>query len=116
MKYGTYNDAMTTGKRLLQRVTPFSRIIKGLAHPYRIAIVYLLANDPMWGEDLARHLRIKENLLMHHLNALCAAGWLTKEREGRHMRYALRAKTFRELPMLIADTPFWRNMGEKKKI
>lgn len=106
---------MTTGKRLLQRVAPFSKMIKGLAHPYRIAIVYLLANDSMWGEDLARALRIKENLLMHHLNAMYATGWLTKERDGRHMRYRLRGKTFRELPKLLADTPFWRNLTIPKK-
>lgn len=83
-------------------------MVKGLAHPYRIAIVYLLANDPMWGEDLAVALRIKENLLMHHLNAMYAAGWLTKERDGRHMLYRLRAKTFRELPKLLSDTAFWK--------
>ncbi len=101
---------MTTGKRLLQRVAPYSLMLKGLSHPYRIAIVYLLAHDPMWGEDLAKHLHIKENLLMHHLNAMLGAGWVTKEQDGRHKLYSLRAKTFRELPKLLADTPFWRKM------
>lgn len=68
----------------------------------------------MWGEDIARALRIKENLLMHHLNALYAAGLVTKKREGRHQRYALRAKTFGMLPGLIADTPFWKSLQKQK--
>jgi DNA-binding transcriptional ArsR family regulator len=106
---------MTTGKRLLQRVAPFSRMIKGLAHPYRISIVYLLAHDPMWGEDIAEALHIKENLLMHHLNAMYAAGWVSKEQDGRHKLYKLREKTFRELPKLIMDTQFWRNLRAKDK-
>ena len=106
---------MTTGKRLLQRVAPFSILLKGLAHPYRISIVYLLAHDPMWGEDLARDLKIKENLLMHHLNAMAKAGWVTKKQDGRHKLYSLRAKTFRELPKLLADTPFWRTLSETRK-
>lgn len=83
-------------------------MINGLAHPYRIAIVYLLSHEPMWGEDLARNLHIKENLLMHHVNAMYKAGWIIKEQDGRHKLYKLRAKTFRELPKLLKDTPFGR--------
>ncbi len=101
---------MTTGKRLLQRVAPFSTMIKGLAHPYRISILYLLSHEPMWGEDLARDLRIKENLLTHHLNAMGKAGWVTKKQDGRHKLYSLRAKTFRELPKLLAETPLWKTL------
>lgn len=104
---------MTTGKRLLQRVAPFSKMLKGISHPYRVSIVYLLAHEPMWGEDLAIALRIKENLLMHHLKAMSRAGWITKEREGRHMRYSLRPRTFRELPKLITDTSFWKTIERK---
>ncbi len=106
---------MTTGKRLLQRVAPFSKMVKGLAHPYRIAIVYLLAHEPMWGEDLAHHLRIKENLLMHHLKAMYRAGWLTKEQDGRHKLYKLRARAFKELPGILEETPFWRDFLKKIK-
>lgn len=99
---------MTTGKRLLQRVRPFTAMIKGLAHPYRISIVYLLAHEPQWGEDLARNLHIKDNVLLHHVHAMERSGWIKKVREGRHWRYELREKTFRAVTKLIEDSPFWR--------
>ncbi len=105
--------SMTTGKRLLQKIAPYNKMIKGVAHQYRVAILYLLANEPMWGEDLARHLRIKENLLMHHLNAMVAAGWLTKQREGRHVVYRLRPRTFKEVPEFLSETPFWKELEKK---
>lgn len=105
-----YTVGMTTGKRLVQRATTISRSVKGIAHPYRIAIIYLLAHEPMWGEDLTRHLQIKENLLMHHLKAMLQAGWITKSRDGRHMQYTLRTRTFKEFPMILSETPFWKDV------
>jgi len=99
---------MTKGKRLLQRVRPYAGMAHGLSHPYRIAVVYLLAHKPLWAEQMARMLKMKENLLMHHLAALTRGGWITKRRDGRHQLYSLRPKAFREFFGLLHETPFWK--------
>lgn len=101
---------MTKGKRLLQRIRPYAVIMRGLSHSYRLAIVYLLANKPMTGEQLVRALKMKDNLLMHHLNAMRKADIIIRTREGRHQRYSLKEKTFRALPGIVADTPFWKRL------
>lgn len=68
----------------------------------------------MWGQDLSRNLHIRENLLMHHLTALISAGWITRKRDGRHMLYSLRPKTFRDFPKILEETPFWREFNGKR--
>ena len=39
---------MTIGKKLHEKVKPHAKRIAGIAHPHRLAILYLLAHDPMW--------------------------------------------------------------------
>lgn len=99
---------MTTGKRLLAKVAPFAAMVRGVAHPHRIAIVYLLAHDPMWIKDLKNHLGIPQNLVSHHVKQMMRAGWLKKIRIGKHVEYSLNEKIFKELPKLLDDTPFLR--------
>lgn len=101
---------MTSGKRLLAKVAPYARIVSGISHPHRLAILYLLSHESMCPEDLSRHLPIRLNLISHHLKALADSGWLTKRRVGKHVMYSVRKRVFRELPLLLADTPFWRSL------
>lgn len=100
---------MTTGKRLLIKVRPYAALIGGIAHPHRLAILYLLAHDPTWVKDLVNNIGIPENLVAHHLKIMLDAGWVKKQRDGRHVIYSLNENTFHQLPKLLADTPFWRN-------
>ena len=106
---------MTTGKRLLGKVAPFVTMVKGLAHPHRVAILYLLAHDELWMKDIVRDLGVAENLVAHHLKEMVNAGWVKKSRQGRHVTYALNKKAFHEIPKLLADTPFWREIVQVKK-
>lgn len=99
-------STMTSGKRLLAKVAPYVRMAQGISNPYRMAILYLLAHEPMWPEDISRHLPIAQNLVAHHLKAMVGAGWLKKRRVGGHVMYSLQKKIFREFPRLITDTPF----------
>lgn len=104
---------MTSGKRLLQKVAPFSRLIRGISSPYRLAILYILAQGkPRYPEDISRHIPITQNLLAHHLQAMVKAGWLKKQRVGNHVLYAIQKKAVRELPKLLDDTPFWRELSK----
>lgn len=77
----------------------------GIAHPHRLAILYLLAHEPMWPEYLGRHIPIPQNLIAHHLKVLRESGWLKKYKEGRHTLYAVDKKYFKRLPKLLLDTP-----------
>ena len=102
---------MTSGKRLLQKVAPFARLIRGIDSPYRLAILYILAQGkPTYPEDISRHIPITQNLLAHHLQAMVASGWLRKQRVGSHVLYVLQKKAVKELPKLLMDTPFWREL------
>lgn len=105
---------MTTGKRLLSKVAPFAKMVKGVAHPYRLAILYLLCHDERWMNDLVRDVGLPENLVAHHLKEMVAAGWLKKSREGRHVIYMINKKAFRELPKLLTETPLWREIAKGK--
>ncbi len=108
--YCSLSMLMTSGKRLLARVAPFARIAKGIAHPQRLAILYLLAHDPMWPQDIARHLPIPQSLVAHHLKAMVTSGWLKKRREGKYTMYAVNKKVIRQLPLLLIGTPLWREI------
>ena len=102
---------MTSGKRLLQRVAPYARLIRGIDSPYRLAILYVLAQGkPSYPEDISRHVPITQNLLAHHLRAMVRSGWLKKQRVGSHVLYAIQKKSIRELPRFLSDTPFWREL------
>jgi predicted transcriptional regulator len=101
---------MTSGKRLLAKVAPYASMARGISNEYRLAILYLLAHDPMWPQDIARHLPIPQNLVAHHLKAMVTSGWLKKKREGKYTMYSINKKVFRQLPQLLIDTPLWREI------
>ncbi|HLD25357.1 MAG TPA: winged helix-turn-helix domain-containing protein [Patescibacteria group bacterium] len=88
---------MTSGKRLLSRVAPYATVLRGVAHPHRLAILYILSHEPAWPEYIARFVPIKQNLIAHHLKAMVDAGWLTKYTEGRHRMYRVKKNVFKHL-------------------
>lgn len=97
---------MTTGVRLREKSKPVSDRLRAIAHPRRVAIVYLLAHEPMTMHDIAENMDAGLTLVVHHLNKLLAAGWVTKERKGRLMIYTLRKRPFTELIHSFGETPF----------
>ncbi len=99
---------MTGGKRLLAKVTPTAVLIRGVAHPHRLAILYILAHEPTWPEDIARHLPVPVNLISHHLRSMVHTGWLKKRRIGRHVIYSVNRTAVKSVPKIFTDTPFWR--------
>jgi|SRR3989344_2736164 len=99
---------MVTGKRLHEKVKPFAGRVRGIAHPHRLAIMYLLAHEPLWVRDIVDYLGLAENLVSHHLKQMHATGWVFKEKVGRTVTYRLNEKAFFEIKKLLADTPFER--------
>lgn len=101
-------STMTSGKRLLQRVAPYARLIRGIDNPYRLAILYVLSQGkPLYPEAISRHVPLTQNLLAHHLRAMVRSGWLKKQRVGTHVMYSILKKSIREIPQFLADTPLW---------
>lgn len=104
---------MLTGGRLKEKSKLFAKRMAAIAHPHRLAILYLLANDPLWVRDMVNYLNVPENLIAHHLRLMHEAGWVLKTREGRHVTYRLNEKAFFELNRFLADTPFERDVLSK---
>ncbi len=104
---------MLTGGRLKEKSKIFAKKYLGIAHPHRMAIVYLLAHDPLWVRDIVMHLNVPENLIAFHLRQMHRTGWVTKIKEGRHTEYRLNEKAFFELARFLSDTPFERNVLSK---
>ncbi|MFZ5845199.1 MAG: ArsR/SmtB family transcription factor [Patescibacteria group bacterium] len=104
---------MLTGGRLKEKVKPFAKNLRAIAHPYRLAILYLLSHEPMWVRDLVLYLNLPENLIAHHLKIMHLAGWVLKTREGKNVSYRLNEKAFFELNRLLDGTPFSRQTLSK---
>jgi DNA-binding transcriptional ArsR family regulator len=103
---------MTTGKRLLSKIKPQSKIIEGIAHPYRLAIVHLVAQKPMAEKDVVRRLKIKQSLVAHHILLLRKSGWLRKKMVGSRIVYTLLPKPYQDLLRMFDGTPFGKHLGK----
>lgn len=104
---------MLTRARLKERVKPVTRRLRGVAHVYRLAILYLLAHESMEVHDITENLGLAENLVSHHLKQLYLAGWVLRTRTGRVVTYRLNEKAFFEFNRLFEDTPFERDVLSK---
>src|ERR687884_157111 len=62
---------------------------KAFASPRRLELVDLLAQAPRTVDDLAREIGQSTANTSQHLQALHAAGLVTRAREGTSVRYAL---------------------------
>ncbi|HUD19913.1 MAG TPA: metalloregulator ArsR/SmtB family transcription factor [Patescibacteria group bacterium] len=104
---------MLTRARLREKVKPFARRIHGVAHTHRLAILYLLAHEPMEVNEITDHLGLAENLVSHHLKQLYLGGWVLKLQRGRLITYRLNEKAFFEFNRLFEDTPFEKEVLSK---
>ena len=105
---------MLTRSRLKEKVKPFSRRMAAIGQEYRLAVIYLLSFDPMEVRDIVENIGIPENLLAHHLKTLLDTGWVAKTKVGKHVTYRINEKAFFELPRLLEDTPFHRQVLAKR--
>lgn len=80
---------MLTGARLRQKLSKTSKLFTALAHPSRVAIVYLLARDPMRVRDIVDQLKLSPTVVAHHLHVLYVVGWVTKMKVGKMTTYSL---------------------------
>lgn len=66
-----------------------AEILRTLAHPRRLEMAHLLADEPMTVSRLAERLGLAQPNVSQHLALMRAAGVVDAQRDGREIRYAL---------------------------
>lgn len=107
---------MLTGYRLKERVMPYATRQSAIGHPIRLSILYLLSHGPMVMHDIVENLDYKENLVAHHLHVLLKAGWVTKEKKGKNVVYAIKERQLFSFYRLFDGTPLYYEVISKKKL
>ena len=64
-------------------------VLKTLAHPRRLEMAHLLADEPMTVHHLAERMALAQPNVSQHLALMRAAGVVDAERDGREIRYHL---------------------------
>lgn len=106
---------MFTGVRLKEKVKPATKLVKGIAHKHKLAIIYLLSYGQLPAREIVADMDLPQNLVEHHLKDMLLAGWVTKRRIGRDVTYELVDKTFWDFTRLIWGTPLFNRLSFTKK-
>ena len=80
-----------------QRLDALVRFYKALADPTRLRIVGMLAERPMYGQELANALGVKPPTVSHHLAELRAAGLLRIRKVDNYHYFELDVERLRRL-------------------
>jgi DNA-binding transcriptional ArsR family regulator len=75
----------------LEKLENASEMLKAIAHPMRIAIVDMLANDKsLTVTEIHETLNIEQAVASHHLSIMKNKGVLISERNGKNNHYKLK--------------------------
>jgi ArsR family transcriptional regulator, arsenate/arsenite/antimonite-responsive transcriptional repressor len=97
---------------------------RALADPTRIRILGLLAERPMYGQELAKVLDVKPPTVSHHLASLAAAGLVRVWRENNYHYYELDSEGIENLAestqhiarLLFASKPLPPKSDERARV
>ena len=90
-----------------EKIEKVAFILKTTAHPTRIAIVQLLANqESLSVSDISEKLQVEQSLLSHHLTGMKLKGILSSTREGKNIFYSLRMRELVEVIQCLAGCTF----------
>jgi DNA-binding transcriptional ArsR family regulator len=79
------------------------RFYKALADPTRLRMVALLLERPMYGQELAEALGIKQPVASHHLSELRAAGVVRERKVERYHYFEVDRERLRALSTALAE-------------
>ena len=80
-------------KELVEKLKRISAILKTVAHPLRLGIVYLLEQHPRLSvSSICEMLNKEQSLVSHHLKEMRLSGLISVKREGRSMMYSLKER------------------------
>jgi DNA-binding MarR family transcriptional regulator len=97
---------------------------RALADPTRIRILGLLAERPMYGQELARVLDVKPPTVSHHISPLVMAGLVRVRRENNYHYYELDSDGIQHLAestqhiarLLFASNPLPPKSDERARV
>ncbi|MEL6721426.1 MAG: metalloregulator ArsR/SmtB family transcription factor [Bacteroidota bacterium] len=80
-------------QELVEKLERISAILKTVAHPLRLGIVYLLEQHPRLSvSEICEMLDEEQSLISHHLKNMRLSGLLSVKRDGRSMMYSLKER------------------------
>ena len=80
-------------QELVEKLERISYILKTVAHPIRLGIVYLLEQYPRLSvSQICEMLDEEQSLISHHLKNMRLSGLLSVKRDGRSMMYSLKER------------------------
>ncbi|MEM1328005.1 MAG: metalloregulator ArsR/SmtB family transcription factor [Bacteroidota bacterium] len=80
-------------QELVEKLERISNILKVVAHPLRLGIVYLLEQYPQLSvSEICEMLNEEQSLVSHHLKNMRLSGLLAAKRKGRSMMYSLKER------------------------
>ncbi|MBB4599828.1 ArsR family transcriptional regulator [Hymenobacter luteus] len=90
-----------------ERMEKVAFILKTTAHPTRIAIVQLLANqESLSVSDISEKLGVEQSLLSHHLTGMKLKGILDSSRAGKNIFYSLKMREVVDVIQCLAACTF----------
>lgn len=94
----------TNPNDLRQKIVKSSKVLKAIANPIRLHVIYLLdKKGSMNVNELMTHTRCEQSLLSHHLAAMREKGLLQAKRSGQNIYYSILEKQLSGLVKCIED-------------
>ncbi|WP_251047082.1 ArsR/SmtB family transcription factor [Hymenobacter sp. ISL-91] len=91
----------------VEKMEKVAFILKTTAHPTRIAIVQLLAQqEGLSVTDISETLQVEQSLLSHHLTGMKLKGILSSTREGKNIFYSLKMREVVDVIQCLASCTF----------
>ncbi|WP_246285506.1 ArsR/SmtB family transcription factor [Hymenobacter lapidiphilus] len=91
----------------VEKMEKVAFILKTTAHPTRIAIVQLLAQqESLSVTEISEKLHVEQSLLSHHLTGMKLKGILSSTREGKSIFYSLKMREVVDVIQCLASCTF----------
>ncbi len=92
------NPNLKNTEHEVEKLEKAAYILKTVAHPIRLGIVYLLErNEALSVSEICEALDTEQSLTSHHLQNMRLKGVLSAKRKGRCMMYSLRERDVAKL-------------------
>lgn len=88
-----------------------AKVFRGLADPARLSVLVALTEGPRTVGELVEETNLGQSSVSAHLACLFECGLVTREREGRYVRYELAGAEVRAL-LAAADRVLKRTAAE----
>ena len=92
-----------TNQKDLNRLKKLTEMMKIVAEPNRLKIICFLSSGTKCVCEIEAKLKLKQNLVSHHLKVLKKAGFITLKKEGQWRNYSLISKNIKEFNHLFGE-------------